>query len=234
MKYLLFILCSSFVCSFTFGQSSKVVYCIPGTGADARLFQELVIENHEVVFVDYLLPEKRESFETYVERMAAQIDTTQAFSIVGVSLGGMIAVELSERLSPEETIIIASAKSKEELPTRYKIFRWLPIHRVIGGRAMKFGTKLGQPFFEPMDESHETVFKSMINQKHPYFIKSAVRWIVGWERAAAASEIIHIHGDKDHTLPVKCVAADYVLDGGHMITLTHADAVSTLLNSHLK
>lgn len=233
MKYLL-ISCTILLAGLSIhAQSNKTIYLIPGTGADERLFQEISIDTHQVVLLDYLLPEKKENFQSYVQRMAEQIDTTTDFSLVGVSLGGMIAVELSELLSPSETIIIASAKGRAELPQRYRMFRWLPLHRIIGGRTMKFGTKLGQPLFEPMKDEHQTLFKSMINQKEPYFMKSAVRWIVGWEREIYPDNIIHIHGRQDHTLPIKCVTTDHVLDGGHMITLTHAAEVSELLNSHL-
>jgi hypothetical protein len=99
---------------------------------------------------------------------------------------------------------------------------------------MKMSTKLGQPMLEPMEEKHEVIFRLMINEKNPYFIKSAVRWIVEWERENFSEKIIHIHGEKDHTLPLKCVRPDYVLQGGHMITLTHALEISKLVNNHLQ
>lgn len=216
--------------------NQKTIYLIPGTGANGELFEKLSIEKYDTVWLEYLMPEQKESFSHYIDRMAAKIDTTQAYSIVGVSLGGMIATELAERLSPEEVIVIAGAKQQSELPSHYHLFRYLPLHRIIGGRAMIWGTQLMQPLFEPMSAADELKFKDMISQKSPFFIKTAVRWMINWKRDSYREDIIHIHGDKDHTLPIKHIKSDDLIkikDGGHMITYTRAAEISKLLNELL-
>lgn len=214
--------------------NNKIIYLIPGTGANGELFEKLTIEKYDTVWLEYLEPEKKENFSHYIDRMAAKIDTTQPYSIVGVSLGGMIATELAERLSPEEVIVIAGAKQKSELPNHYHLFRYMPLHRVIGGRAMIWGTQFMQPFFEPMSEQDEAKFKGMIREKSPFFIKSAVRWMINWDRKDYPPAIVHIHGDKDHTLPIKNIKADYLIKGGgHMITYSRAEEISEILNELL-
>ena len=62
----------------------------------------------------------------YSRTLAQQIDTSRRFSIIGVSLGGMLAVEMSKYLQPEEVILIASAKTRDELPTKYRFFQKSP------------------------------------------------------------------------------------------------------------
>ncbi|MEL6941259.1 MAG: alpha/beta hydrolase [Bacteroidota bacterium] len=232
MKSLLpfLLLCFTQIC---FAQ--KTVYFIPGTGADGRLFERIQIEQYDTVWLEYLVPEKQENFDHYINRMAAEIDTSENYSIVGVSLGGMIATELADRLNPDEVIVIAGAKQASELPDHYHLFRYLPLHRVLGGRTMIWGTKLMQPLFEPMEEQQQEVFRSMISLKSPHFIKSAVRWMINWDRDSYRSDIYHIHGAKDRTLPIKNVEADYIVEeGGHMITYDRAEEISALLNEVIK
>lgn len=215
--------------------AQKTIYFIPGTGADGRLFERIEIEQYDTVWLEYLVPEKQETFSSYINRMAAEIDTSEAYSIVGVSLGGMIATELADRLEPEEVIVIAGAKRASELPDHYHLFRYLPLHRVIGGRTMIWGTKLMQPLFEPMEDQQQTIFRSMISQKSPHFIKSAVRWMIHWKRETYRADIYHIHGAKDRTLPIKNVEANYVIeDGGHMITYDRAEEISNILEEIIK
>jgi len=215
--------------------AQKTIYFIPGTGADGRLFERIHIKQYDTIWLEYLVPEKHEIFSHYIGRMAAKIDTSEAYSIVGVSLGGMIATELADRLHPEEVVVIAGAKRASELPNHYHLFRYLPLHRVIGGRMMIWGTKLMQPLFEPMEADQQAVFRSMISQKSPHFIKSAVRWMINWKRDDYRTDIYHIHGAKDHTLPIKNVEANYVIEeGGHMITYDRAEEISSLLKEVIK
>ncbi|PCJ89057.1 MAG: hypothetical protein COA57_02860 [Flavobacteriales bacterium] len=68
------------------------LYLIPGTGGDHRLFKNLQIENCETSHIELWLFEKGETLPEYAQRLSAQIDTTQPYSIAGVSLGGMVGI----------------------------------------------------------------------------------------------------------------------------------------------
>jgi hypothetical protein len=42
--------------------------------------------------------------------------------------------------------------------------------------------------------------------------------------------MIHIHGTDDHTLPIKNVKADYIIEGGsHMMVLTRGEEINQLI-----
>lgn len=214
--------------------TEKIVYLIPGQGADARLFQNIDIEEHNTQVIEFLIPEKGEDMAQYAQRMANSIDTTKRYSIVGVSLGGMVAVEINQFLQPEETIIIASAKCQDEIPKLYKFFRKFPLHRVLGGRFYKAGTLIVQPFYEPMDKTHRKIFKQMVKAKSPQFMKRAVRCIVEWEQPVCDSDVIHIHGTKDHTLPIKNVEPTVIVEGGsHVMTMLRGEEISAILNEYI-
>lgn len=58
--------------------------------------------------------------------------------------------------------------------------------------------------------------------------------IISWDREVNNRKIYHIHGDNDHTLPIKKVKADFtVANGSHMMTLTSANEISLIINKLL-
>src|SRR5438046_2594666 len=98
----------------------KTIYCFPGQGSDKRIFDSLTISpDYQVKVIEYGTPQKHATMNSFARELAKQIDTTKPFVLLGVSLGGMICVELSEILKPEKTILISSAKNRNELPDRY-------------------------------------------------------------------------------------------------------------------
>ncbi len=214
----------------------KIIYLIPGQGADGRLFKNIQIDGYETAIVEYLLPEKGETMAEYARRISAQIDSTRPYSFVGVSLGGMIAVEMTKYMNPEECIIIASAKSKEDIPKRYQFFRkYFPLYRILSGRFFKLSTRLAQPLFEPLTKENQALFRDMLKRKDPKFMKRIVRCIVEWENETYREDIIHIHGAHDHTLPVKSANPTIILtEGTHMMTLSMGEEIAELLNEYIK
>ncbi|MDY7021951.1 MAG: alpha/beta hydrolase, partial [Cyanobacteriota bacterium] len=107
----------------------KDVYFISGLGADKRVFRRLKTEGYQPVHIDWIEPEKGESISDYAQRLATQIKSENPI-LVGLSFGGLIAVEMAKHLNPEKVILISSAKNHTEVPPYFKLFRWFPIHRI--------------------------------------------------------------------------------------------------------
>jgi len=208
---------------------------IPGQGSDTRLFKHLQIEGYDTIGINYLIPEKDEGMNAFARRMAAEIDTTENFALLGVSLGGMLAMEMSSFINPDQIILISSAKNENEIPAMYKVFRKVPINKIIGGRFLKFCTVLFQPVYEPLGKEDQILWRSMIKEKDPKFMRRATDCIVNWEGNSYKDlEVLHIHGSKDRTLPIKNVGEHYCIeDGTHIMTLTEAKQISEVINGYL-
>nr|WP_319502864.1 alpha/beta hydrolase [uncultured Draconibacterium sp.] len=211
------------------------VYLIPGQGADARLYKNLELDTaFQVKHIDYFTPEKGWDMETFARELSKQIDTTENFSIIGVSLGGMLATEMADFLHPEKVIIISSAKSRKEFPGRYRFQKVIPVYWVVPGFAIKIGAKILQPLVEPDRNKDKETFKSMLHNKDPKFLKRTTTMIITWKRESYNDDIIHIHGDLDKTLPPRFVDFDYLVeDGSHMMVLTRGALISELVNQIL-
>ena len=209
------------------------LYLLPGTGADHRLFHQLDLSAYDAVYVRLPIAERRESMADYAQRIVrTQIDTTECFALLGVSLGGMVATEIAAAYPEqvERAVIVASAKTRLELPPTYRFGRHVPVYRLVGGRAMRWFTKQVQPRFEPMADAQRDLFIDMIYGKDPQFLQRAVGLMVRWEREEVPAGITHVHGTEDRTLPVEYVEADVtVQDEGHMLTYSRPEVVEGVL-----
>ena len=220
----------------TYGVQRPVVYLIPGQGADARLFNNLAIaEAFEVRNITYFTPTKNTSLQEYAVQLAEQIDTSQKFILIGVSLGGMIATEMSEFLHPEKVIIISSAKSRKELPFRYRFQKAVPFYKLVTPKMAKRGALFLQPIVEPDRNKEKDTFVQMLEDKDPYFLRRTIEMIMKWDRKTAPASVIHIHGTKDHTIPIRNVEYDHKIEkGSHMMVLTRGETMSDLINELLQ
>ncbi|MBK7569000.1 MAG: hypothetical protein IPI31_14355 [Bacteroidetes bacterium] len=64
-------------------------YLLPGQGSDSRVFKNIHFEeNIDTINIHYPVPFENESMAEYAVRISEQIDTTQPFVLIGVSLGG--------------------------------------------------------------------------------------------------------------------------------------------------
>ncbi|MBL7911892.1 MAG: alpha/beta hydrolase [Bacteroidia bacterium] len=185
--------------------------------------------------MSYPIPEKGISMKDYALILKKQIDTASNYSFIGVSIGGMLCSELADVLQPKKTIIISSAKCRKELPFRYRFQKSIPIYKLFPKGAIKFGARMLQPIVEPDRNKNKTTFKSMLKNKNSKFLKRTVNMIIRWDKKTYNKNIIHIHGTKDHTLPIQKTKPTVVIEkGSHMMTLTRGKEIEKILNSLLK
>lgn len=211
------------------------IYLIPGQGSDQRIYNNIEFDEKYVIHhIKYMLPEKGTSMKEYAEALASQIDTTEKFIIIGVSLGGMLATEMSHFLNPEKIIIISSAKNRKELPHSYRMQKYFPLYKLFPPKVIKAGAKIMQPIYEPDRNNEKETCVAMLNDKNPFFLKRTIQMIIKWDATESPEEIVHIHGDKDHTIPIRNVEYTHSIEkGSHMMALTRGEDLSELLKSIL-
>ena len=74
----------------------KNVYFISGLGADERVFDFQKPENFNLNFIRYIKPSKDDDIQSYVKKLSAQIKHKKEIVLIGLSFGGLIAIELSK------------------------------------------------------------------------------------------------------------------------------------------
>ena len=210
----------------------QILYLLPGFGGDQRIFSKLALPAYELRHLEYLMPVAGEELPDYAQRMSAQIDTTVPYSFLGVSFGGMVFLEMTKKLKPEHTFLISSAKNFHELPFQYRFQRTLPLYKVLGGNYMKRNAWLGAWLFDPPIRKEKALFQSMLAQKDPVFLERVFEMIVHWENDTIPTQVVHIHGDKDRTLPYRRVKSAINIKGGtHWMVYFRADEIKLKVES---
>jgi pimeloyl-ACP methyl ester carboxylesterase len=137
------------------------LYAISGLGADRRVFEYLNLEA-EIITIDWITPLINEDLKSYARRLSAKINQNEQFALVGVSFGGLVAIEISKILNPSITIIISSAATKYELRKIIRVSGKLGITEMIPPTLFKppkfianflFGTDKKELLKEILDDT---------------------------------------------------------------------------------
>ncbi|MFN4285765.1 MAG: alpha/beta fold hydrolase [Lacibacter sp.] len=212
------------------------LYCIPGLGTDSRIFERLQFPQQVTAeHLRWIAPQPNETLPQYALRMAAQIDASTPFALLGYSLGGMLAAELHERLQPRRTLLLASVAGRHEFPPLLQLGRRLQVYRLLSGRYRIPIQYTPAWWMLGLRRPHDKqLLLQMLQQSSPAFTRWAVQAILTWERTAAPPGLVRIHGGNDRVFPLRYVQAQHVLpQGGHCLLLDHAPAVSALLQQEL-
>ncbi len=96
--------------------SKKNLYIFSGLGADERVFQKLIFSDHNTTYVKWILPEPNEPIEKYASRLVVQIKANNPI-FIGLSFGGIMAVEVAKLIHTEKIIAIPPQNIKMKSPS---------------------------------------------------------------------------------------------------------------------
>jgi pimeloyl-ACP methyl ester carboxylesterase len=215
----------------------RKVYLISGLGADSRLFKNTKLPaDCEVMLVNWHIPMSSDTLTTYAQAIVKQYDISNNSIVIGVSLGGMLSVEIAKLITLNKVILISSIKTNSEAPWYFKVFRNLPVYKAIPGKLMTHVGFLIKPVFGKMAPDDLALFKSMLHNSSPIFLKWAMRAVLYWKNEVQLSNLFHIIGDKDLVFPYQNIKnPTAVIKGGtHIMVFDKAAEINTLLADILK
>ena len=200
----------------------KQLYLFSGLGADERVFDDLDFPEYEATFIQWIQPLENEKIEDYAKRISVQIKTPNPI-LIGLSFGGMMAVEVAKLIKAEKVILIASAKTKFEIPLYYRLIGKTNIHRIVPASLLKQANFISNWFFGTESSKDKVLLANILRDTDPIFLKWAMDKIVNWQNAEITQTVKHIHGTADRILPLKFVSADVIIKGGgHLMTVNKA------------
>ncbi|MBZ4187895.1 alpha/beta fold hydrolase [Niabella beijingensis] len=215
----------------------QTLYCIPGFGVDERIYGNLIIENARLHFINWLEPEPGETFNTYARRMAAAI-TEEYPVLVGISFGGMIALEIAGFRPVRQVILISSIKQRAEMPLSMRLAGLLRLNRIFPVKQIQkseaaykiANRRLGA--YTPDEQEFANTYRKTANLN---YVNWSFEKILNWRNGNRFEQVIHIHGSKDRIFPIKYITADYVIEGGtHMMVWNRAAEISRIINNTLE
>ncbi len=209
------------------------IYCLSGLGADERIFARLNLRGRKLVHIPWPEHDEYDELPCYAQKVAALIQDDNPI-IMGVSLGGMIGVEISKIRPVKKLILISSAKTREEMPPYDGWFGRLIKSRILPPFMYKLPNAVLMDKFGAETEEDEALLTAILKDSDGKFMKWAMRAVALWRNDNYLQPVAHIHGRKDHMIFAKNVHADHWIDdGGHMMVYNRAEQISDIIEQEL-
>ena len=210
------------------------LYLLPGVGADSRLFQMIDAGLGPARHIEWIEPLPRETLNQYAKRLCQQIDTSSPFVLMGVSIGGMLTIEMNKFISPQQTVIISSIKGRQEMPAYYAFFRATRIYKLFPATFIRRIPFIIKPFFGRMNKREYNLYADMLKNTNANFINWAQWAILNWDNTLVPQNLIHIHGTKDVIFPIRNISNCIPITGGqHFMIVRKGREINRILKEHL-
>ncbi|MEM6458764.1 MAG: hypothetical protein AAF710_05165 [Planctomycetota bacterium] len=227
---------------------------LPGLGADGSLFTPQRDALGDAVRTpDWIAPASpNEDLGRYAERWAATINETAAafdrdrpWFLGGMSMGGMIALEMLPHLTrpPAALFLISSCRATVALPRLIRLGSVFTgrmpaglLHKVIRWMAVPFAVRDGA------DDDVARRLVEMARASDPEHLRWAIGAVAEWTYAGPparsgerpAPPIFQAHGRRDWLIPLREDDCELVIDRGrHLINSSHAKTVNRWLYDHV-
>ncbi len=200
---------------------SKIhVYFMPGMAASSSIFERIKLpeEEFEMHFLEWVLPEDKETLIRYAERMSQNIKHKDVV-LIGVSFGGVLVQEMAQFVSVRKVIIISSVKSNKELPSRMKIARLTKIYKLVPTGLAQNVEVLAKYAFGNVVKKRLELYEKFLSMRDKLYLDWAIEQILNWNRVEVDPKVIHIHGDADEVFPVKNIKEYIKVEGGTHIMI---------------
>lgn len=206
---------------------------IPGLATDGRVFAPQREAFPDLIVPEWLEPRRRETLCAYAERWADQIRAPGPLVVGGLSLGGMLALELARHLPARRVVLIGSCRHPRA------VNRWLhaaerlarPWPTGLMERVKKFTPAVvGRGGTIPRER--RGLLAEMLQSSPADFIRWGGRALLEWPGCADCRvPVWHIHGGRDWVIPLRNVSPTRVIpEGSHVLNLSHPAEVSSFLD----
>jgi pimeloyl-ACP methyl ester carboxylesterase len=210
------------------------LFLIPGLGADCRIYKNIDLQGYEVVYVEWIDPDKSDTLTTYAQKLIDKYHIVLGSIVIGNSLGGMIAIEIAKKIELNKTILISSIKTIKEAPLYLKLFRITGLHRLVPVTKLSSLEFIIEYAFGGMSESDQRLFGDMLKKTSPVFMEWAISAILRWDNQTIPGNVYHLTGDKDRVFPYKKIKdADIVKGGTHVMIFNNPKKINTWLKKIL-
>jgi pimeloyl-ACP methyl ester carboxylesterase len=210
------------------------IYCISGLGADHRIFKDLSIEDYEFVPVKWVAYDRNDSLPSYAQKLTGQIKGKNPV-ILGLSMGGMLAVEIAKLLPDSSVFIVSSSKITSELQIHGGVVaKWLVNSMVIPPKLLTIPSSFVLDYLGARTSTEKQLLSQMMKDSDGGFMKWALKAIFSWQNQICPGNVFHIHGTADKIIPPSLVHPDVWIEGGtHIMVYNRADEVSKIIAGNL-
>ena len=197
-----------------------MLHALPGIGGDHRMYLAPWTSLPGIVAHDWMPYAGESTLQQVAESMVRHLNIQDGDSLIGTSLGGMVALEITRLRHIRQLILIASALGPQEVSPTLKFLH--PMARVTPWRQLQRGARR-IPVKSPQMFAHND----------PDFIKTMCRAVFQWPGVVEPKvPLLRLHGRFDPVIS-RPSHADLWIQGGHRINETHAHECVAWVRAHL-
>ena len=208
------------------------VFLITGFGLDKRAFALLQLPPEPYVLVDLIPVKKGETLPKYALRLSRELGVQEGDIVGGVSLGGMLALEMAKTIPVLGVILIASCIHPRFIKRRFLSFAplapYLPDFLVRKIFALIPAILKWQKMLSP---SGQALLADIMGNFPPALLRSLPPMILYWRGCQPPKRFRHIHAACDWLINVGGPPESLKIIPGqnHLITVSHPEEVRTFV-----
>ena len=224
-----------FALSLIFGDVNQNVFVISGLGADDTVFKKLVLPGYTLVHIQWVTPDNKDTLATYAQKLLPQI-TEENPIVLGLSLGGMLAVEVGKQIATDKVISLSSITGRSELPLYFKFAGFCRMQKILPLFTFAKGNRFTHWFFGVKAADDKRILNQVLKDLDRHFLYWALNAILNWDNQVLPSNLLRIHGTNDHVLPQHKKGNYLALidNGSHLMLLDQSQKVSEVILTALK
>lgn len=199
------------------------LHFLPGLGATSALFSGYPFP-FPVHRLDYPSPPRPcYGFDEYAAFLIHWHGILPGDSLVGVSLGGMLACEISKQVPIAKLTLISSCTQRQHLHPLLSRLSFLGPY-VPWGRLQR----VARPF--PGLSPARRLAVEMFREADTDFVRWACSCAADWSGLATHADLVSIHGDRDPVFPIHRQRVHHRIEGGdHLMIISRRTEILPLL-----
>ena len=163
-------------------------------GANSKMYQGAWLDVNPATCIDWPSYKGEASLSELAERVAAHYRIKDNDTLIGSSMGGMVALEISKLLHLDRVVLVGSAIDVSEMNLLLTLLTpfvdFAPIE-----------------FFQKFAGRHDSLFQQMFASSDAVFMRTMCKAISTWDGYPGnLTRITRIHGEKARSLNVRGIA----------------------------
>ena len=197
-----------------------MIHALPGMGADHRMYQGAWLTLPNFVAHDWPVYHGEKTLAQVAQSVCNEYNVQDGDILVGSSLGGMVACEMTKIRNIPQLFLVGSAISRDEVG-----FNWLMLRHLIHVMPIELMKAIA-------GKITGGVF-NMFADSNASFIRAMCSTIITRDGLQTTpTRVYRIHGNHDRVIPLP-KKVDLVLDAGHLIAMTHKSDCADYIRQHL-
>ena len=194
-----------------------MMYLLPGMGATSAMYVGPWSALHDSIAVEWPKYRGEKTVAELAYRLIDEHSICASDSIVGSSLGGIVALEIHRKLNLRYVFLVGSAITREEV--NGLLIAIAPLAKVTPIRLIQHLAGKGT-----------TLMSTMFSDVDADFIRAMCIAVSKWEGYDGDMEAIsRVHGERDTI--IRCPRDAHIIAcGGHLIAMTHPESCLRIIN----